>query len=333
MLEGYDVLSLLGRGGIGEVYLARDMKLGRRVAIKLLKPRFALDSEVLSSFEQEARSTCALNHPNIITIYELGRSGDTLYIAMEYVEGTTLRQLLANGRLEFRMLLNLATQMADGLAKAHANGIVHLDLKPENIMVTDEGLVKILDFGMAVAIPRELETARVGSPGSLRGTLAYMSPEQVRSRSVDFRSDQFSFGAVLLEMATGFPAFRRSTAIETLGAVTKGEPLHLSSARRRFPGSFCRIIERCLEKNKVERYASTVYLARELERALVDVGRLAEKSRGGRKGCGRSIGAGMARRRQRFRFDTGCGNVAFSQSSCDRGNSQSLSRIKRKPLP
>src|SRR5436190_1921160 len=211
----YEIQSPLGAGGMGEVYSATQSSLGRQVAIKVLASASALDPERLRRFEQEARAASALNHPNIISIYDVGRENSTAYIAMELVDGKTLRALLEAGPIPIKRTLHIATQIADGLAKAHAAGIVHRDLKPENVMVSRDGFVKILDFGLAKLLEDEAPrlTSEAGDlltrPGTIVGTASYMSPEQARGELVDFRSDQFAFGAVLYEMLTGARARRR----------------------------------------------------------------------------------------------------------------------------
>ena len=207
------------------MYRARDTRLSREVAIKVLPAELASDAERLKRFEKEARSASALNHPNIVTIYDVGSSDGTSYIAMERVEGSTLRELLAGGALSIKKLLQIAPQIADGLAKAHEAGIVHRDLKPENVMVTKEGLVKILDFGLAKLTSTmsgsgegsQLPTMTGTTPGVIVGTVGYMSPEQAGAAPLDFRSDQFALGSILYEMATGRKAFQKKTAIDTPG--------------------------------------------------------------------------------------------------------------------
>ena len=218
-LGAYEILGPLGAGGMGEVYRARDPRLGREVAIKILPAEMSSDRDRLARFEQEARSASALNHPAIVTIYEVGRDGDAAYIAMELVSGRTLRDLLVEGAMPLRRLLGLAGPIADGLAGAHEAGIVHRDLKPENVMVTREGHVKILDFGLAKLVPHsgsdssQLATAiEPTRPGVVLGTVGYMSPEQASGKALDFRSDQFSLGSILYEMAAGKRAFTRDTA-------------------------------------------------------------------------------------------------------------------------
>ena len=258
---------------MGEVYLARDTRLGREVAVKVLPAGLADDPDRLKRFEKEARSTSALNHPNIVTIHEIGSDGGVSYIAMERVEGSTLRQLLATGPLPVKKLLSIAAQAAEGLAKAHAAGIVHRDLKPENLMVTPEGLVKILDFGLAKlsGFPEGADESSVAptvsggtEPGMVMGTVAYMSPEQAVGKPLDFRSDQFSLGAVLYEMVAGRRAFERPTRPETLTAILREEPEPLSSVAEATPAPLRWIVERCLAKDADERYASTRDLARDL---------------------------------------------------------------------
>jgi len=268
----YEVLAPLGAGGMGEVWKARDTRLGREVAIKLLPEALASDRDRLSRFEQEARSASALNHPNIITIYEIGSIDSVSYIAMELVQGRTLRDLIVEGPLPARRLLALAAQVADALARAHEAGIVHRDLKPENLMVTRDGLVKVLDFGLAkLALPESGEVSRLPTvahaetqPGVVLGTIGYMSPEQASGKRADFRSDQFSFGSILYEMATGKRAFSRGTTAETLVAIIREEAEPLGALAPQVPAALRWVIERCLAKDPEERYASTRDLARDL---------------------------------------------------------------------
>ncbi len=268
-LGPYEIQSLLGAGGMGEVYRARDTRLDRMVAIKILPAAFSADRDRLQRFEEEARSASALNHPNIITIHELGQDGPTHYIAMELVEGKTLRELLFSGLLPMRKAIDIAVQVAEGLTKAHKAGIAHGDLKPENLMVSHDGFVKILDFGLAKLVsPRgeasDMCTTEQAPPGLVLGTVGYMSPEQVNGSQVDFRSDQFSFGLVLYEMVTGKRAFQRSTAAETLVAILREQPEPIGMQHRDAPAPLCWAIERCLAKEPDKRYVSTRDLAREL---------------------------------------------------------------------
>src|ERR1700693_3225863 len=270
-LGPYEIIEPLGAGGMGEVYRARDLRLDRKVAIKILPSALSVHSDRLHRFEQEARSASALNHPNIVTIYALGVEDSTHYIAMELVEGKTLRELIVLGLLPIRKAIEIATQVADGLAKAHEAGIAHRDLKPENVMVSEDGFVKILDFGLAKLASPSGELPNMGStlgyqtqPGMILGTVEYMSPEQASGHPLDFRSDQFSFGLVLYEMVTGKRAFQRKTAAETLVAILreKAEPIGVQNPD--VPAPLCWAIERCLAKEPDKRYVSTRELAREL---------------------------------------------------------------------
>ncbi|MGH9364642.1 MAG: protein kinase domain-containing protein, partial [Thermoanaerobaculia bacterium] len=270
-LGPYEILGPLGAGGMGEVYKARDSRLGREVAMKVLPAEVSSDRDRVQRFEQEARSASALDHPNIITIYDIGSADSTLYIAMQLVEGKTLREILSSGPLPTKKMLEIAVQVAEGLAKAHAAGIVHRDLKPENLMVSKDGFVKILDFGLAkLTAPEggelsELPTA-VGDtrPGTVMGTVGYMSPEQASGKPVDFRSDQFSFGSILYELATGKRAFQRGTTAETLTAIIREEPEPVAQVNPRAPAPLRWIVERCLAKDPEERFGTTRDLARDL---------------------------------------------------------------------
>ena len=270
-LGPYEILQPIGAGGMGEVYRARDTRLERNVAIKILPAEFASDAERLRRFEQEARSASALNHPNIVTIHELGQEGSTHYIAMELIEGKTLRDLMAAGSLPIRKALEIAAQVAEGLAKAHEAGIAHRDLKPANLMVTEDGFVKILDFGLAKLRAKSGElsmthdlSAWETQPGVIVGTVQYMSPEQAGGGQLDFRSDQFSFGLVLYEMVTGKRAFPRSTVAETMVAILREPVEPIATKNPEAPAPLCWAIERCLAKEPDKRYVSTRDLAREL---------------------------------------------------------------------
>ena len=271
-LGPYEIGAPLGAGGMGEVYQARDTRLSRDVAIKVLASDVASDASRLKRFEKEARSASALNHPNIVTIYDIGSSDGIRWIAMERVEGQTLRKQLLPGALPTKRLLAVATQIADGLTKAHEAGIVHRDLKPENVMLTNDGVVKILDFGLAKLTLLEPEeegasrvpTETVTSPGVLLGTVGYMSPEQAAGERIDFRSDQFSFGSIVYEMATGKRAFLRKTSVDTLAAILNEEPEPITKLNSRIPPPVRWIVERCLCKDPGSRYVSTRDLARDL---------------------------------------------------------------------
>jgi serine/threonine protein kinase/Tol biopolymer transport system component len=256
---------------MGEVYRARDSRLKRDVAIKVLSESVASDADRRKRFEQEARSASGLNHANIVTIYDIGLSDSTVYIAMELVEGKTLREILHDGPLPTRRLLDVAFQVADGLAKAHAAGIVHRDLKPENIMVTRDGAVKILDFGLAKLYRLDSEGSGESAtaieetrPGTVLGTVGYMSPEQASGKALDFHSDQFSLGSILYELSTGKRAFQRGTTAETLTAIIREDAEPISRIASAAPAPFRWIVERCLAKDPEERYASTRDLASDL---------------------------------------------------------------------
>ena len=271
-LGSFEVLAPLGAGGMGEVYRARDTRLGREVALKVLPESVASDKGRLARFEQEARAASALNHPNIVTIYEIGRDGETTFVAMELIEGKTLRETVFSGAMPVRKALGVAAQVSEGLAKAHGAGIVHRDLKPENVMVSKDGFAKILDFGLAkLTEPRVEELSAMptlGTPqttaGTVLGTVAYMSPEQASGEPVDYRSDQFSLGSMLYEMATGKKAFQKKTAAETMSAIIRDEPEPPGKLRPDLPLPVRWLLDRCLAKDREERYTSTKDLARDL---------------------------------------------------------------------
>ena len=268
----YEVLGPIGAGGMGEVFVARDPRLGRKVAIKMLPLRLTTERDTLTRFTQEARSASALNHPNIVTIHEVGATEGIPYIVMEYVEGQDLRSLINAGPMPVRKALDIAAQIADGLAAAHERGIVHRDLKPENIMLTRDGFVKILDFGLAKIISpspdspeNTLELDLPGTnPGTILGTVGYMSPEQATGRRLDFRSDQFAFGAILYELVTGKPAFDGETAIDTLSAILHHDPEPVSKKNPRAPVHLQDMLKRLLAKSVDDRYSSSRDMAREL---------------------------------------------------------------------
>ena len=275
-LGPYEIQSPLGSGGMGEVYRARDARLQRDVAIKILPPAFARDEERLQRFEREARAAAALNHSNILAIYDVGAQDGSPYIVSELLEGASLRHKLLSGILPFRDAINYAAQIVRGLSAAHAKGIVHRDLKPENVFITEDGGVKILDFGLAKLTQPEASLGS-GEPGSssdavtletssgvLLGTVGYMSPEQIRNGPVDYRSDIFSFGAILLEMFSGKRAFRGSTSVDTLSAILRDEPEELSETQA-LPIAIRRIVRHCLEKDPARRYQSTNDLLFDLE--------------------------------------------------------------------
>ena len=297
-LGAYEVLGLIGTGGMGEVYRARDSRLGRDVAIKVLPSEFASDAERLRRFEQEARAAAALNHPNILAVYDIGQHHASPYIVSELLEGDTLRERLTGGALPVRKAIEFAVQIAHGLAAAHDKAIVHRDLKPENVFVTSDGRVKILDFGLAKLTqgargPREesesssaaarasgggapravmaepalagvsaLPTTPPGTlPGVVLGTVGYMAPEQVRGLSADHRADIFAFGAILYEILSGQRAFQGETAADAMSAILAKDPPDLTDADRHIPPALARIVERCLEKSPAARFKSADDLA------------------------------------------------------------------------
>jgi eukaryotic-like serine/threonine-protein kinase len=261
-IGSYEIDSFISRGGMGEVYLAHDRRLGRKVALKILPSTFTRNQERLRRFEQEARSASALNHPNIITIYEVLKSESTHLIATEFVEGVTLRHRVSQSPLELSEALTIAIQVADALSAAHKAGIVHRDIKPENIMLRPDGYVKVLDFGLAKLAEQPSANGAAEAPtmqvrtgsGVVMGTAGYMSPEQARGKEVDARSDIFSLGAVLYEMVGRRKPFEGETPSDTLAAILKSEPPPISELKPETPGELVRIINKTLRKDREERY-------------------------------------------------------------------------------
>src|ERR1700691_4502439 len=271
-LGPYEIVSLLGAGGMGEVYRARDSRLKRDVAIKVLPQAFSLDADRLRRFEQEALATAALNHPNILAVFDIGTIEGSPYVVSELLEGETLRERLRSGSIAVRKALDYALQIAHGLAAAHEKGIIHRDLKPENLFVTKDGRVKILDFGLAKLTQDEggMHTSlptmtQATEAGVVMGTAGYMSPEQVRGVTVDARSDIFSFGAILYEMISGKRAFHRDTAADTMSAILKEDPADFSETNRNISPALERIVQHCLEKNPEQRFHSASDIAFDLE--------------------------------------------------------------------
>ncbi len=271
-LGPYEVTGLLGAGGMGEVYRAKDPRLGRDVAIKVLPASLSQDADRLKRFEQEARAAGVLNHPNITAVYDLGTHDGAPYIVTELLEGDTLRSRLSGGALPVRKATDYAIQIAKGLAAAHEKGIVHRDLKPENLFITNDGRVKILDFGLAKLKSEkdgeqqtDLRTISGTEPGVVLGTMGYMSPEQVRGKPADRRSDLFSFGTILYEMLSGQRAFRGETAADTITAILTKEPPDLSTTNKDIHPGIDRIVRHCLEKNPEERFESARDIAFDLE--------------------------------------------------------------------
>src|SRR5262245_20439141 len=282
-LGRYEIRSKLGEGGMGEVYLAEDTKLKRRVALKILPADIAARKDRMRRFVQEAQAAAALNHPNIAHVYEIDEFEGQHFIAMEYVEGATLREKIHREHTPLRKLMRYLQQVAEGLAKAHAAGIVHRDLKPDNVMITSDGYAKILDFGLAKLTeqtkPPSFESQAttavmqqpLSTPGVVLGTVGYMSPEQAQGRAVDHRSDIFSFGCILYEAATGQRAFESASTIDTLHKIVHAPVPLVKDVNAAAPADLTRIVRRCLAKDPDERYQSIREAAielRELRREL-----------------------------------------------------------------
>jgi serine/threonine protein kinase len=269
----YEVIALLGKGGMGEVYRAKDTRLDRDVAIKVLPADFANDADRLKRFEQEARATSALNHPNILTVYDIGTHDGAPYIVEELLEGEELRAQLNEGAIAPKKAIEYARQIADGLSAAHDKGIVHRDLKPENLFITADGRVKILDFGLAKLrsqqndpVDSQIPTQkRITDPGTVMGTVGYMSPEQVRGQEADHRSDIFSFGVILYEMLSGQRTFCGDSAVEVMNAILKEDPPELSETNAKISHALDKIVRRCLEKKPERRFQTASDLGFALE--------------------------------------------------------------------
>lgn len=281
-LDKYEILEPIGAGGMGEVYRAKDTKLGRKVAVKILSPQLAADPEALARFHREAQAVASLSHPNILAIHDFGEVKGIVYAVMELLTGESLRARMSGGTLSCRQAVEFALQICHGLAAADESGIVHRDLKPDNIFITKDARIKILDFGLAKISPPVSAKAAAGnmddsptaslvtSPGMIVGTASYMSPEQARGHSADHRSDIFAFGAVFYEMLAGQRAFQAESVVEILHAILKEEPPSLASFNRNLPPALERIVRRCMEKNPGERFHSARDLGFALE-AVADV--------------------------------------------------------------
>ena len=296
-LGPYEISALIGAGGMGEVYKARDTRLGREVAVKVLPASIAADPDRLRRFEQEARAVAALSHPNILAVHDIGEHDGTHFLVSELLQGESLRELLTHGVPSHRKSINYAIQIANGLAAAHSKEIAHRDLKPDNIFITREGQVKILDFGLAKSVTRFDRSAPVTDEtipapgpstdaGTVMGTAGYMSPEQVRGAAVDCRTDIFSFGAVLYEMLAGVRAFKRDTTAETMTAILNEDPPELIESGRQIPPALDRTVRHCLEKSPDQRFQSACDLAYDLESATnltPSAGQPAAKARANRQ--------------------------------------------------
>src|SRR5215813_475841 len=272
-LGRYEIRSKVGEGGMGEVYQGRDTQLGRDVAVKVLPTTLSTDTERLRRFEQEACAASALNHPNILVVHDIGAHDGTTYVVSELLEGETLRKRISGTPLAQRRAVDYALQIANGLAAAHKKGIIHRDLKPDNVFVTNDGRVKILDFGLAKLTQldgnqsqTDVPTRRVDTdPGVVMGTVGYISPEQLKGRAVDQRTDIFSFGAILYEMLSGRRAFHGESAAETMSAILKEDPAELSDTNKSVSPGLERLVNHCLEKNPEARFHSASDLAFALE--------------------------------------------------------------------
>jgi serine/threonine protein kinase len=321
-LGSYRVLEALGRGGMGDVYLAEDVRLGRRVALKILPPQMAGETEKVQRFEREARAIASLSHPGIVVLHSIEEADGLRFLTMEHIEGETLNKAIPPSGFPLERLLPLAIALTDAVCAAHRQGILHRDLKPENVMLTVEGRLKVLDFGLAKlcldgpADPDRTagETRSVTQDGWIVGTVAYMSPEQAQGLSLDHRSDIFSLGILLYEMATGERPFKGNTNLSVLASVVKDVPRPVSELRSDIPRPLARMIQRALEKRPEDRYQSAMDLRRDLEdlKRDVDTGELRVAAKRARPAVTADLGhAYQADPRACFRPTRGVTVVAF----------------------
>ena len=341
-LGPYEILSPIGAGGMGEVYRARDTKLDREVAIKVLPESVSSDADVMARFEREAKAVAALSHPNILAIYDFGEAQGRHYAVMELLEGQTFREALAGGPLSAKKAIEYGRQVAEGLAAAHAKGIVHRDLKPENLFVTRDGHVKILDFGLArqdvtgndASQTSSPTVARATEPGVVMGTRGYMAPEQVKGELADHRSDVFAFGAVLYEMLAGRRAFDRATGAETMTAILREDVTRLTSVRNTVPPALEQVIEHCLEKRPEDRFQSARDLAFALGASATASGgaELEAAAARSRRG-GRSPGPGRWRKPAAWALSVlAAGSLAYLLLHQGKGAADAPRRIAVLPL-
>ncbi|MBA3514007.1 MAG: protein kinase, partial [Pyrinomonadaceae bacterium] len=307
-LGRYEIRSKLGAGGMGEVYLAEDTQLGRRVAIKLLPPETISDENARKRLVREARAVATLDHSNICSIYEVSEADGRSFIAMQYIEGETLDLRLRRKPVELRETLTLASQIADALTEAHSHGIIHRDIKPSNVIITSRGQAKVMDFGLAKVIPQaqaiesEADTeALLSTPGAILGTVPYMSPEQVRGEALDARSDIFSFGVVLYEMLSGRQPFASESAAATISAILTQEPPPLARFALNVPEELQRIVRKCLEKDRERRCQTMRDVALDLENALREDGSAQDVQRSSREQQATGGAAGTADRNRKWR--------------------------------
>src|SRR5271165_4150371 len=306
-LSQYEILSPLGAGSMGEVYRARDTRLDRDVAIKVLPELASTAPDRLQRFEVEAKAAAALNHPNILAVYQMGTYAGVPYLVSELLEGKTLAETVRRGPLPLRKAIDYGVQIAHGLAAAHEKGIIHRDLKPDNLFVTKEGGIKILDFGLAKVVPPNDAAANQAPtltlPGVAMGTVGYMSPEQVRGLETDHRTDIFAFGAILYEMVMGKRSFERSTSADTMSAILNEDPEPISDLAPETPVALQRVVLRCLEKNAEQRFRSASDLAFALE-ALSDAALSAPSGAHAIQKDGTARAAKIATKEQPHRYPT-----------------------------